>query len=154
MLKDIAPKARPTATRNALQLRRKMTLPEIILWHWLRRRPNGLKFRRQHPSGAYILDFFCSDARLAIEVDGQAHSYGDRPQRDCVRDEWLQSAGIETLRISAAEILQDADAALRWIVSKARPVCPSTIRLRRLVPLPETSSGRTDRGLHFPLPHR
>ena len=70
MLKDIAPKGRPAATRSARKLRRKMTLPEVILWHWLRQRPQGLKFRRQHPTGPYVLDFFCSDARLAIEVDG------------------------------------------------------------------------------------
>src|SRR5205085_11001890 len=61
MLRDIAPKARPGTTRDARKLRRKMTLPEVILWHWLRQRPNGLKFRRQHPTGPYVLDFFCSD---------------------------------------------------------------------------------------------
>jgi very-short-patch-repair endonuclease len=76
MLKDVAPKARDTTTRNARNLRRKMTLPEVILWQWLRQRPDGLKFRRQHPTGPYVLDFFCSDARLAIEVDGEAHSRG------------------------------------------------------------------------------
>ena len=115
MLKDIAPKARHMTTRQARQLRRKMTLPEVILWQILRQRPNGLKFRRQHPTGNYVLDFYCSDARLAIEVDGEAHSRGDRPQRDADRDAWLRDAGIDTLRIPARELLADADAALRWI---------------------------------------
>jgi very-short-patch-repair endonuclease len=124
MLKDIAPKARPRTTRNARQLRRKMTLPEVILWHWLRRRPGGLKFRRQHPTGVYVLDFYCTDARLAIEVDGEAHSRGDRPTRDIARDEWLRTAGVETLRIPATAILEDADAVLRWIIHDATARLP------------------------------
>ncbi|MES2135812.1 MAG: endonuclease domain-containing protein [Pseudomonadota bacterium] len=124
MLKDIAPKARPRTTGNARHLRRKMTLPEVILWHWLRRRPEGLKFRRQHPTGVYVLDFYCSDARLAIEVDGESHSRGDRPMRDAARDQWFRTAGIATLRIPAAAILDDADVVLRWIVHEATARLP------------------------------
>jgi very-short-patch-repair endonuclease len=96
-----------------------MTLPEVVLWLALRKKPNGLKFRRQHPCGPYILDFFCSDARLAIEIDGEAHSRGDRPKRDLARDAWLFGAGIETLRIPASEVLRDADAILRGITAEA-----------------------------------
>ena len=124
MLKNIAPKPRSGGTQNARKLRRKMTLPEIILWHWLRQRPDGLKFRRQHPTGPYVLDFYCNDARLAIEVDGEAHSRGDRPQQDAARDEWLRSAGIETLRIPAIELLNNADGALQWILISAKARLP------------------------------
>ena len=115
MLRNIAPKARGTATRSARKLRRAMTLPEVILWQVLRQRPNGLKFRRQHPSGSYVLDFFCADARLAIEVDGEAHSRGDRPTGDAKRDEWLSTAGIAT----AVNVLKDVDAVVRWIAAEA-----------------------------------
>ena len=101
-----------------------MTLPEVILWQALRQRPEGLKFRRQHPSGPYVLDFFCSDARLAIEVDGEAHSRGDRPQRDEARDEWLRFAGVQTLRIAAVDVLNDADAVLRYVVAEAKARLP------------------------------
>jgi very-short-patch-repair endonuclease len=62
MLKDIAPKGRSRAIDSARRLRREMTLPEVILWQALRNQPHHLKFRRQHPSGPYILDFFCNDA--------------------------------------------------------------------------------------------
>jgi len=124
MLKNIAPKAHDTTARNARTLRRKMTLPEVILWRWLRQRPKGIKFRRQHPTGPYVLDFFCSDARLAIEVDGEAHSGGDRPVRDGTRDAWLRSAGIETLRIPASDLLDDPDAALTWIMLQAKARLP------------------------------
>ena len=141
MLKNIAPKGRSRAVKGARRLRRDMTLPEVILWQALRKQANGLKFRRQHPSGVYILDFFCSDARLAIEVDGEAHNRGDRPARDEARDAWLRAAGVETLRIPASDVLKlmpvfDGSWLRRWLA------CPSTIRRCRMVPLPETSSGR------------
>ena len=119
MLRDVAPKAKAGTTGKARRLRRAMPLPEILLWRVLRERPSGLKFRRQHPSGPYILDFFCSDARLAIEIDGEAHERGDRPARDAARDAWLRTAGIETLRIAAAEVLIDLDSVLRAILAAA-----------------------------------
>ena len=119
MLKNIAPKGRKRTIRNARRLRREMSLPEVILWNALWKRPDDLKFRRQHPTGPYSLDFFCSDARLAIEVDGEAHSRGDRPAKDRARDDWLLDAGIETLRIPAVELLKDADAVLRGIIATA-----------------------------------
>ena len=77
----------------ARKLRRKLTLPEGLLWRELRKRPAGLKFRRQHPAGPYVLDFVCMSARLAIEVDGEAHSRGLNPARDETRDQWLLSQG-------------------------------------------------------------
>ena len=124
MLKDIAPKGRTHSVRKARQLRRAMTLPEVLLWQLLRQRPDGLKFRRQHPSGVYILDFYCSDARLAIEIDGAAHCTGERSARDDLRDRWFETQGVETLRIAAAEVLRDSDAVLRHIVSQAQTRLP------------------------------
>ena len=57
----------------ARSLRRTMSKPEACLWQVLRTRPAGLKFRRQHPLGPYVLDFYCPIARLGIEVDGRVH---------------------------------------------------------------------------------
>lgn len=94
-----------------------MTLPEVILWRLLRQRPNGFKFRRQHPLGPYILDFYCSTALLAVEVDGIAHDLGTNPQRDVVRDEWLATHSIKTLRYRAADVLGDLEAVVRSIVA-------------------------------------
>jgi len=119
MLRDVAPKAKAGTTSKARRLRRDMSLPEVLLWRALRERPGGLKFRRQHPSGPYILDFYCMDARLAIEVDGEAHGRGDRPARDAARDAVLEGTGILTLRINAAEILRDLDAVLRGMQAAA-----------------------------------
>ena len=76
---------------NAKRLRKTMTAPEIGLWLALRRNDDGLRFRKQHAAGDYVLDFYCAPARLAVEVDGEAHSRGDRPMRDAVRDAWLSA---------------------------------------------------------------
>jgi very-short-patch-repair endonuclease len=101
---------------RAKQLRRQLTLPEGLLWQFLRSRPGGFKFRRQHPIGSYVLDFFCREAGLAIEVDGQAHSMGDNPRRDRRRDAWLQEQGIRTLRIAASDVLDEMEAVMRTLL--------------------------------------
>ncbi|MGJ3648959.1 endonuclease domain-containing protein [Sphingomonas sp. GlSt437] len=71
---------------RAAGLRGSMTLPEVLLWRELRKRPLGMKFRRQHPAGPYILDFFCAARKLAVEIDGEAHSRGNQPEHDQQRD--------------------------------------------------------------------
>lgn len=124
MLKNIAPDSQAGAVTRARRNRREMTLPEVLLWRELKARPSGIKFRRQHPSGPYVLDFFCNDARLAIEIDGIAHNMGDRPQRDTVRDAFFVRAGIETLRIPASDLLADPVAVATSIVAFARSRLP------------------------------
>jgi very-short-patch-repair endonuclease len=103
------------AYKNARRLRRTLSLPEKLLWVRLRRAE--VRFRRQHPIGRYVLDFYCPAAKLAIEVDGAAHDFGNRPQRDDVRTAWLNGEGIQVLRIPAKDVLADpeavADALLR-----------------------------------------
>ena len=124
MLKDIAPKAQSGAVAKARRLRRAMTLPEVLLWQASRRQSTGLEFRRQHASGPYILDFYCSDARLAIEVDGEAHNRGNRPQLDQARYDWFGDAGVATMRLPATAVLADADAVVRGIIATARERLP------------------------------
>ena len=102
-------------------LRKQMSLPEVLLWQALRRRPGGLKFRRQHPAGPYTADFFCHEARLVIEVDGEAHERGDRPVRDAERDAWFALRRFKVMRIPAREVLKDVEAVLIGIVAAAKP---------------------------------
>ncbi|HEU5286398.1 MAG TPA: endonuclease domain-containing protein [Sphingomicrobium sp.] len=118
---------------NARSLRRALTLPEGLLWRALRRRPSNLKFRRQHPCGPFVLDFYCESAKLGIEVDGMAHDMGARPSRDAGRDLWLSEQGIRVLRIPARHVLQDLEAVIRQIIAACHP---STTPLRVAVPLP------------------
>jgi very-short-patch-repair endonuclease len=107
----------PDETRDfAKILRRKLSLPEGLLWRALRaHKLDGLHFRKQHPIGPYILDFYCDSQKLAVEVDGQSHGFGDRPERDDRRDAWLAAKGVRTLRISAELVLHDVDDAVNTI---------------------------------------
>jgi very-short-patch-repair endonuclease len=119
--------------KRARTLRRKMTLPEVLLWQELRgARLNGLRFRRQHPVGPYILDFFCPSSRLAVEVDGKLHDHPVQIQHDQRREEWLAEKGIKVLRIGAADILRDRnmESVLAYIAQAAGPLH------RFAVPLP------------------
>jgi very-short-patch-repair endonuclease len=68
------------------------------------RAPGKPVFRRQHPIGPYVLDFYCAKARLAIEIDGASHEFGDRPQRDERRNAWLNEHGIRVVHIPAADL--------------------------------------------------
>jgi very-short-patch-repair endonuclease len=100
----------------AKRLRHRMSLPEVLLWRMLKgRQLDGLHFRRQHPLGPYVLDFYCDAAKLCVEVDGYVHGTGAYLHRDPRRDAWLASQGVRTLRISAELVLQSADDAVRTI---------------------------------------
>ncbi len=104
-----------------------MSLPEVLLWKHLRQRSNDLKFRRQHPAGRYIADFFCADARLIVEIDGAGHSIGDQPAHDARRDAFLRANGVEVLRIDAVDVLKCIEDVLITIIATAnarRPFHP------------------------------
>ncbi|WP_113891334.1 endonuclease domain-containing protein [Roseiarcus fermentans] len=103
----------PSSTVAAAKtLRRNLSVPEAMLWSRVRTRsPEFPAFRRQHPVGLYVLDFYCAKAKLAIEIDGRAHEAQDRPERDARRDAWLRAVGIEVLRIPARDVLTNPDKA-------------------------------------------
>lgn len=92
-------------------LRHEMTPEEMTLWSALRRKAMGCRFRRQHPHGNFIFDFYCPQARLAVELDGAHHD----EVRDGVRDAHCTAAGITTLRFSNARVRRDLDGVLREI---------------------------------------
>ena len=110
--------------KRARRLRKEMSLPEVLLWRELRKRPGGYKFRRQFPQAGYSLDFACLEARLGIEVDGASHDCGDNPLRDAVRDERLASAGFAMLRIPAREVLSDLDGVIMGIAARCSELGP------------------------------
>ena len=106
-------------TYTARKLRKEMTLPEGMLWKRLRGKQAGMKFRAQHPIGRYIVDFYCSAARLVVEVDGMAHDNPDRAERDRIRDLYLIENGYDVLHLAAADILRDVDGAVDAVVARA-----------------------------------
>lgn len=96
-------------SERAKLLRSDMSFPEVLLWQRLRTNEQGIKFRRQNPSGQYVADFYCHKARLVIKIDGMMHDCGIRPQRDAVRDAWFAGKGLTVIRIPATEVLKDVD---------------------------------------------
>ena len=110
--------------KRARKLRKAMSLPEVLLWQELRKRPGDLKFRRQHPELTFVHDFCCLKARLLIEVDGASHGMGDQPAYDHWRDAIALERGYRTLRIPARIVLKDIEEAVKAIVAACRDVGP------------------------------
>jgi very-short-patch-repair endonuclease len=107
---------RPDTLEYARRLRKHMSRAEVVLWQAVRgKRLNGHKIRRQHPFGPYVLDFFCSAAALAIEVDGPVHGRDLQSATDFSRDQYLIKRGVRTLRVSTNEVLGDLDGVLAKI---------------------------------------
>ncbi len=94
----------------ARKSRREMSYPEVLLWQRLRGKSTGMRFRKHHPIGPYVVDFYCAAFRLVIEVDGFAHEVGNRPERDERRTLFLEENGYRVVRIEAKEVVHDADA--------------------------------------------
>src|SRR6266478_3506901 len=89
----------PKQTSVARMLRKRDTWAEKLVWNWLRdRKFSEYKFRRQHPFGPHILDFFCLEAWLNIELDGSGHGFPVQRQAESERDQWLEACGIKVLR--------------------------------------------------------
>ncbi len=89
--------------RKAKELRKKMTRAEKILWSYIsNKKILNMHFRRQHPYGMFIIDFYCNSANLAIEIDGEIHK--GKKEYDKERTEYLKSSGLDELRFKNIEI--------------------------------------------------
>jgi very-short-patch-repair endonuclease len=129
-------RAPPETIANARRLRRSLSPPEARLWSRLRARtPGTAVFRRQHPLGPYVLDFYCSKAQLAVEIDGMSHDTADRPERDARKDAWLRKRGIAVMRVPAVDVARRIDDVADSIVRLAMELTTPTTVLRT-VPLP------------------
>ncbi|MCS7190895.1 MAG: DUF559 domain-containing protein [Fimbriimonadales bacterium] len=102
------------------ELRRQMTPTEKRLWAKLRNGQLGWKFRRQHSIGPFIADFYCREAHLVVEIDGDPHFTPEVQAYDAERDAYMRSQGLEVLRFTTAEIRQHLDAVLTLIEHRCR----------------------------------
>ena len=133
---------RTLLANRARAMRKAMSEPEVMLWSRLRgRTPDHPTFRRQHPVGSIILDFYCPSARLAVEVDGATHWEEEAQARDEARDRWLHGQGIEVMRVPASWIYRELSEVVDGILRRAearRALAP------RAGPAPSTtpSAGR------------
>ncbi|MCI0473772.1 MAG: DUF559 domain-containing protein [Ignavibacteria bacterium] len=92
----------------ARKLRKNMTLSEVLLWNALKKNQlSGYDFHRQVPVKNYILDFYCKELKLAIEIDGSTHIGDEKTARDLKRQKELENSGIKFLRFSEADIREN-----------------------------------------------
>ncbi len=92
--------------------------PEQRLWYYLRnKRLNGLKFKRQYSVGRYIVDFYCAELHVAIELDGDSHYTDDAQEYDRIRTEYLNANNIRVLRFTNTEAMQNTKEVLQRITS-------------------------------------
>jgi very-short-patch-repair endonuclease len=115
-------------TARARRLCRDATDVERRLWSRLRRAQiDGASFRRQHPAGPYVLDFYCPALRLAIELDGGQHA--ETARRDRERDEWLERHGVTVLRFWNSDVTANRAGVLETIAAKI-----SELKGRKMTP--------------------
>jgi leucyl-tRNA synthetase len=99
------------------ELRKNQTPQEERLWWYLRDKRLGIKFRRQHSVGGYILDFYCKEKRLIIEIDGGIHLQKENKEYDEVRDKYFEELGYKTLRFTNNEVENNIKKVLEKIKS-------------------------------------
>ncbi|MFZ2066684.1 MAG: DUF559 domain-containing protein [Xanthobacteraceae bacterium] len=114
--------AKVTKTRAARRLRRDSTPAERQLWRYLRSRGlGGLKFVRQEPIGAYVVDFVCRERRLIVEIDGSQHAMDNR---DAIRDKWLTDHRYRIMRFWNNEVLENTEGVWETILAAASAEAP------------------------------
>ena len=150
--------------RVARALRKHDSWAEKLVWRWLRdRRFSNYKFRREYPLGRHVLDFYCVEARVDIELDGFQHGLPENRRADAERDQWLESQGIKVLRFWNSRLRREAqwirDAIWNTLQERAphplpdycRPLCEKTNKDRLLgPPLTPALSPQTGRGRNAP----
>lgn len=101
----------------AKDLRKNMTDAERVLWSYLKQNFEGFKFRRQHPLGIYIADFYCHKAKLVIELDGGIHEVEETKRNDEIRQRSIEQDGIRVIRFKSDEVFKHLEIVLEKIKS-------------------------------------
>ena len=101
------------------ELRHHLTEPEQRLWQILRNKQMGIKFRRQHGIGHYIVDFYCPELKLIIEVDGDSHFSEEDQAYDKVRDDFMLSLDIMTIRLKNDDVMKNIEGVHQYIKQQA-----------------------------------
>ncbi len=112
----------PILKSRRMKLRKNQTPQEVLLWAKLRKTQLGFKFKRQHSVGPYILDFYCPDKKLAIELDGSQHLQNKEYDRE--RTDYLSVLGIKIIRFWNNEINTNIDGVLQKIISELNSPSP------------------------------
>ena len=109
----------PAILQRSRDFRHPLTPTENKVWQAVRRRQLGFKFRRQHPIGRFVADFYCAEAKLVIEIDGDSHAPPDQAEYDAERTRWLEERGYRVIRFPARKVEED----LAGVVEGIRRAC-------------------------------
>ncbi len=108
----------PGLRKFAIELRKSSTLGEVLLWKQIKGRKLGIQFHRQIPVHEYIIDFYCHELKLAIEVDGGSHDNPIQKEKDLIRDYNLEQLGITIIRISDWDVKRNMSSVVRFLGSR------------------------------------
>lgn len=109
MEKKMFYRASPLLFERAKELRNHVTTAEMLLWGYLRTKPDGFKFRRQHPLGIFVADFYCHRLKLVIEVDGSIHKRKEVAEHDRYRQRLIEEDGMKVVRFTNEQIETDIE---------------------------------------------
>ena len=107
--------SKPETTQKRQRLRNNMTKPEQVLWQYIRKEQLGVKFRRQHGIGEYIVDFYCAEKKLVIEIDGDTHFTESGIEYDKIRTGFINSLGIRVTRFTNNDVMTNIEEVLNRI---------------------------------------
>jgi very-short-patch-repair endonuclease len=110
----------PTIRKFARELRQPQTAAEATLWRHLRNRNLEYKFRRQHPIESFIVDFYCAEAKLLIEVDGETHFQKTQIEYDQARTEHLERLGYKVIRFTNDDIRYNINIVISKIIEEVK----------------------------------
>jgi very-short-patch-repair endonuclease len=102
-------------TQRVRELRRDQTGAEKAAWYLLRGRSLGAKFHRQYRVESWVVDFYCFEQRLAIEIDGGVHSQPSQMRKDAAKEDYLRTVGISLLRIPNGLVVEDPEEFVRKV---------------------------------------
>lgn len=105
----------PHLKLRARELRKNSTYTEIILWQSIKKKQLGVEFHRQVPIDYFIVDFYCHELKLAIEVDGNIHDVEENKIKDEIRQDKLEDLGVRFLRFRDTDVLNDLEGVLEFI---------------------------------------
>jgi very-short-patch-repair endonuclease len=106
----------PVITSRAREMRQPQTPAESTLWQNLRNRNLNYKFRRQHPIDRFIIDFYCAEAKVLIEIDGDSHLQDEQIEYDQARTEYLEELGYKVIRFTNDDVRYNIHAVVNEIV--------------------------------------
>ena len=109
----------PAILQRSRDFRHPLTPTEAKVWEAVRHRQLGFKFRRQHPIGRFIADFYCAEVSLVVEIDGDSHTPPDQADYDAARGQWLEEHGYRVIRFTAEQVEEN----LAGVVEGIRKAC-------------------------------